>query len=92
MPGVLLFVFSGKWLYLLFGESYSVNASCLLQILAISSLPLVINHLYFTIFWVTNRIRKLTIIWGLVTIVVVGTSYLIILLSGIIGSNYVYSD
>jgi O-antigen/teichoic acid export membrane protein len=90
VPAVLLFVFAGKWLLLLFGESYSVNTLRLLQILAISSLPLAINHIYSTILRVTNRIRELVIIWGLVTIAVLIASYLIMPLSGIIGIGYAW--
>lgn len=89
VPAVLLFVFTGKWLLLLFGESYSANALYLLQILAISSLPLAINHIYYTILRVTNRIVELTIISGLMAIAVLIASYLVIPLSGIIGIGYV---
>jgi O-antigen/teichoic acid export membrane protein len=90
IPPMLLFIFAGKWLLLLFGESYSINALYLLQILAISSLPMVISRIYCTILRVTNRIRELTIISGLVTIAVLLTSYLVMPLTGIIGLGYVW--
>jgi O-antigen/teichoic acid export membrane protein len=90
IPPMLLFIFAGKWLLLLFGESYSINALYLLQILAISSLPMVIGRIYCTILRVTNRIRELTIISGLVTIAVLLISYLVMPLTGIIGLGYVW--
>lgn len=90
VPAMALFILASKWLLLLFGESYSINALYLLQILAISSLPLAINRIYSTILRVTDRITELIIIRGLVAVAVLVASYLVMPLSGIIGIGYVW--
>lgn len=90
VPATIVLVFTGRWILLIFGESYSVNAMRLLQILAISSLPMVLNHIYSTILRVTNRMRELVIISGSVAIAVLVTSYLIMPITGIIGIGYAW--
>ncbi len=90
LPATIVMVFAGKWLLLLFGESYSVNALSLLQILAISSLPFAISSIYSTLLRVNNRIRELVLIWGLASIAVLVASYLLMPLYGIIGVGYAW--
>ncbi len=90
VPVVILLLLVGKWLLLAFGQSYSTNALPLLQILAISSLPLVVNLIYTSVLRVTGRIRELIIIRGIVAIIVLLTSYLIMPTSGIIGIGYAW--
>ena len=88
VPGVILLLLAGKWLLLLFGESYSANALQLLWLMALSSLPLSINSIYSTVLRITGRLKELIIIWGLTAIGVLGGSYLIMPLVGIIGVGY----
>jgi O-antigen/teichoic acid export membrane protein len=90
VPAVILLILIGKWLLLAFGQSYSVNALRLLQVLAISSLPLGINYIYSSILRVTGRIVELTAIWGFIAIAVLAVSYLIMLTTGIIGVGYAW--
>lgn len=90
LPGVVLLVVAGKWLLLAFGPSYSANALPLLQILAVSSLPLAINYIYFTILRVTGRIKELIIIWGFIATAVLVVSYLVMPAIGIIGIGYIW--
>ncbi len=88
VPGVILLLLAGKWILLLFGESYSANALQLLWLMSLSSLPLSINYIYSTVLRVTGRLKELIIVWGLTTIGVLGGSYLIIPISGINGVGY----
>ena len=90
VPVVILLMLVGKWLLLAFGQSYVANGWHLLQILAISSLPLNINLIYAGILRVTNRIKELIIIRGLIAITVLLASYLIMPTSGIIGIGYAW--
>lgn len=90
VPVVILLMLVGKWLLLAFGQSYSTNGWQLLQILAISSLPLSINLIYASILRVTNRIKELFIFRGLIAIIVLLAGYLIIPTSGIIGIGYAW--
>lgn len=90
VPAVVLLVVAGKWLLLAFGPSYSANALPLLQILAVSSLPLAINYIYFTILRVTGRIKELIIIWSFIATAVLSASYLVMPATGIIGIGYAW--
>lgn len=90
VPALVLLVVAGKWLLLAFGPSYSANALPLLQILAVSSLPLAINYIYFTILRVTGRIKELIIIWGFIATAVLSASYLVMPATGIIGIGYTW--
>ena len=89
-PAVIIFILVGKWLLLAFGQSYSLNALRLLQILSLSSLPLAVNYLYTSILRVKSRLRELMAIWGFVAIVVLLASYLIMPAIGIVGIGYVW--
>jgi len=90
VPAVILLILIGKWLLLAFGQSYSVNALRLLQVLAISSLSLGINYIYSTILRVRGRLKELIAIWGFIAIAVLAVSYLIMPATGIIGVGYAW--
>jgi len=57
IPAAVFIILLGKWLLLVFGQSYSQNALTLLRILAISSLPLSINYIYISVLRVNYRIK-----------------------------------
>lgn len=88
VPGVILVFLAGKWLLLLFGESYQANAFPVLLLISLSSLPLSINYIYSIVLRVTDRLKELIIIWGLTAIGVLGGSYLTIPILGINGVGY----
>ena len=90
MPAVILLILVGKWLLLAFGQSYSASALHLLQILALSSLPLAVNYIYTSILRVTGRIRELIVIVGSMTVTVLLVSGLIMSATGIIGIGYTW--
>jgi len=90
VPAVIVLILLGKWLLLLFGQSYSLNALKLLWILSLSSLPLAINHLYSSILRVKSRIKELMTIWGFMAISVLLASYLIMPATGIMGIGYAW--
>ena len=90
IPAIVIIILIGKWLLLVFGQSYSTNALYLLWVLAISSLPVSISFIYTSILRVTKRIKELVIIWGFIALVVLGVSYLIIPSIGIIGIGYTW--
>jgi O-antigen/teichoic acid export membrane protein len=49
IPAVIVFIIIAKYLMLLFGNSYSVNATLLVQIFALASIPFAINVVYTTL-------------------------------------------
>lgn len=90
IPAVIVLILVGKWLLLAFGQSYSANALKLLWILAASSLPLGINHIYSGILRVTGRLKELVVIWGVIAIAVLLASFLLMPSTGIIGTGYIW--
>jgi O-antigen/teichoic acid export membrane protein len=90
IPAIILLLLLGKWLLLLYGESYSANALMLLWILGVSSLLVGVNSVYYSILRVRGRIRELVIIAGFITLAVLVGSYLITPTTGIIGIGYVW--
>jgi O-antigen/teichoic acid export membrane protein len=90
VPAIIFLILIGKWILLVFGQSYSLNALTLLRILAISSLPLSINYIYISILRVNYRIKELVTIWGCIALPMLITSYLVMPVSGIVGTGYAW--
>ena len=87
VPAVILILAIAPQLLLLFGGSYSENATTLLRILAISALPLVTNYIYLE----TKRVKKkLKIVIGLSAFAgaaTLGLTYLLLPLMGVNGAG-----
>jgi len=90
IPAAVFIILLGKWLLLVFGQSYSQNALTLLRILAISSLPLSINYIYISVLRVNYRIKELVTIWGFIAVAMLVISYLVMPITGIMGTGYVW--
>lgn len=90
VPVAILVAAVGKWLLLIFGHGYSLNALPLLWVLCLSSLPLGVNYIYTSMLRVTGRIAELIAIWGFMVIGTVVISYLILPLVGIVGIGYAW--
>jgi O-antigen/teichoic acid export membrane protein len=91
IPAMILVVLLGKWLLLLFGESYSDNALKLLWILAFSSPFIAVNSIYTSILRVQYRIKELIALRASVAITVLVASALITPYVGITGTGYVWT-
>jgi O-antigen/teichoic acid export membrane protein len=90
IPAIILLVVLGKWLLLLFGESYSTNALTLLWILSSSSIFVGINQIYYTILRIRHRIRELIVIAVCEALAVLVPTSLIIRETGIVGVGYAW--
>lgn len=90
VPAIVVLAAAGKWLLLAFGQSYSLNSLSLLWVLCLSALPGGITGIYATILRVTGRITELLAIEGFIAAGVLGASYLLLPLTGIIGIGYVW--
>lgn len=90
IPAAILLAAVGKWLLLVFGHGYSLNALSLFWVFCLSSLPFGVNYIYTGILRVSGRITELVIIWGFVAIGVLLISYLLLPLAGIIGIGYAW--
>ncbi len=90
IPAVILILVLGKWLLLIFGESYSINGLLLLRILCVSALFIGINMVYASTLRVEDRIRELTLIYTFQAAAVLVGSYFVIPAAGIAGIGYVW--
>jgi O-antigen/teichoic acid export membrane protein len=90
IPAAILIFLLGKWLLLLFGESYSSNALTLLWLFGASSLFIGVNNIYYSILRVRNRIRELVVLRALTAIVILAVSSVIMSAQGIVGIGYVW--
>ncbi|GEM_PF-253290 len=90
VPSIAAFLLFGKWLLLVFGESYSIHALKLLQLLTLSALPLGVNLIYSTVLRVTGRLRELITVWGFIVITILATSYFLMPTTGITGIGYAW--
>ena len=82
----LIIIFSGPILTI-FGEEYARNSS-LLQIIAVSSIPLAINKLYITIKRIESKISSVINIQFIILLISITLSYIFIEKNGLIGIGY----
>jgi len=87
VPLILIIVFLGKWLLMIFGTKYSQNAVTLLQVLTITALPLSINSLYFTIKRIQKTMKSVILMTGFISIVTLGLSYVLIPHMGLLAAG-----
>jgi O-antigen/teichoic acid export membrane protein len=86
-PAVILVLAFADKLLLLFGSAYSENATTLVRILAISSLPLAVNIVYLAIKRVEKKLKVIVSLTALVAVVTLGLTYLLLPHMGINGAG-----
>lgn len=84
IPAILITIFFGKYLLLLFGKEYSTGGFSLLQLLALSGVFVSINYTFGTILRVKHRIKELILISFVAALLILGLSYLF-LARGLLG-------
>lgn len=87
VPAVILILAVADRLLLLFGGSYSENATTLLRILAISSLPLAIDVIYLNIKRVEQNLRVIVVLPMFVAVATLALSYVLLPRMGINGAG-----
>ena len=90
IPLIILLVFTGKWLLLIFGKNYSESGMILLQIFSLSAVFVGVNSVYYTILRVKSKIAELIALYSLSTLAILIGSYIIIPTTGIVGVGYVW--
>ncbi len=84
-PLIVVFMVAGGKLLLLFGRSYSENATSAVRILALSSIPLAFNYFYIATKRVRLEVRAITYTFLGLTVVTIGLSYVMMLAFGLTG-------
>lgn len=85
VPAIILVLAFADKLLLLFGSSYSENATTLLRILTISALPLAINLVYLGIKRVEKKLKVIVSLSVFAAVATLGLSYLLLPRMGING-------
>jgi O-antigen/teichoic acid export membrane protein len=75
VPAVVLVLAVADKLLLIFGSAYSENATWLLRLLAIASLPVAVNTIYLNIKRVQKRLREVITLAAFVAVVTIGLAY-----------------
>lgn len=75
IPTIILFFLLGDRILMMFGKDYSVNAIRLLELFAISTIPLAINQVYFTIKRIEKNMGSVIKMNALISIGTLGISY-----------------
>ncbi len=71
---IVLLLFSAPILRV-FGAEYAVHSTRLLQVLALSLVPMAVNQLYFSILRVQKRLKLLTALNGVIALITIGVTY-----------------
>ena len=85
VPTVILVWFLANKFLLLYGGLYAENATTLLRWLAIASVPLAINIVYFSIKRVQKNVKPVILLAAFMAVIVVLASYLLLPRVGITG-------
>jgi O-antigen/teichoic acid export membrane protein len=85
VPGIILFLLFGDKFLLLFGASYSDNASAALQIFAISALPHAVNGLFVTVKNAKKEVRYVILVNAIIALGTLVSSYFLMNFYGLYG-------
>ncbi len=85
LPAILFVSATGDKLLLLFGHAYSQNATTLLRILAFSTLPLSINHIFLSIKRVQKDVRGIIALSAATACLSLGLGYFLMTKVELIG-------
>lgn len=90
IPSILFILIFGDKLLLLFGSEYSEEGFGLLQILALSAIPLALNTVYVTVKNIKKQVKTVTLIYGVIAVGTLGGSYLLLGSMGLVGIGYAW--
>ncbi|MCK4491548.1 MAG: lipopolysaccharide biosynthesis protein [Candidatus Altiarchaeales archaeon] len=88
IPGIVFLLLFGDWFLLLFGADYSENATQLLHIFALSSIPFAFTNLYFSVMNIRKRLKNIILMNALVAVVTLIGSYVLIADMGLMGVGF----
>jgi len=89
LPAIIIVFFLGDKL-LLFGRAYSENATRLLQMLALSALPLGFNYIYFSVKRVERKTKSIVGLSAFIVVATLALSYFLLPWMGILGAGVSY--
>lgn len=90
IPAIMVVIIFADKLLLIFGKSYSVEATSLLRILIVSIIPWGVNYLYVSISRSSGQMKGLLFISGLSAVLSIILCYVLVLNIGLIGVGIGY--
>jgi O-antigen/teichoic acid export membrane protein len=90
VPMVLLILIGAPYLLQIFGPDYAAEGSDLLRLLALGTLPNVINMLYLSVVRVQDRVVAIVLLQGALCVLTLGLSHFLIPMYGITGVGFAW--
>ncbi|NLX09184.1 MAG: phosphotransferase [Chloroflexi bacterium] len=90
IPLVLVMIVGTPYLLRLLGKDYAAEATLLLRLLSLAALPSVITALYISIARVQRRALPIVLTQGVLCIAVLGLSFILLDIYGIVGVGYAW--
>lgn len=87
IPAIILILFFSGHILSLFGPGYAAEANQLLQVLALSSIPVAINELYISIKRFEKKIKPIIFVYGSIACGTIGGSLLLLQPLGLLGTG-----
>ncbi len=87
VPAVVVFLVVGGQILVAFGRDYSDEATNLLRILAVASLPMAVNVMYLNVKRVQKRLPEVILLSAFVAVMVVGLAFALLPHLGIKGAG-----
>jgi O-antigen/teichoic acid export membrane protein len=91
IPAIIITVFVGKYVLLLFGKAYSAEGFRFLQILAFSGIFVASNSIFSSIWRIKKKMRQIIVRGAIGAIITLSLSYLFISQGlGLLGIGYAW--
>ena len=84
-PLVVLVILGAPLVLRVFGSDYATEGSALLQLMALGTLPNIFVTLYVSLARVQNRTSSVMLVQGVLSLMILGLSYILLPILGIIG-------
>ncbi|MCK4444198.1 MAG: oligosaccharide flippase family protein [Thermoplasmata archaeon] len=85
IPGIIVTIFFGKHILLLFGSEYSSEGLILLEIFALSSILVALNRIFITTRRVLKRLKPIVAVAAFNAFAIIGMGYVLLLSVGLVG-------
>ncbi|MFL6117534.1 MAG: glycosyltransferase, partial [Catenulispora sp.] len=89
--GAAVLIVGAPYLLRIFGTQYSHNAAGLLRVLALAALPNVVIMAAVSVACVEQRMRRVVVIYGMVSALVVGLTAVLLPVMGLIGAGVAWA-
>ena len=90
IPIALFLYLYGDWILGFIGEDYVAGGLGVLRLMIFASFFVVVNNVYFAIKRIQKDTKEITVLSGIICVLLIGFSYLLLPILGIIGIGYAW--